>query len=140
MKLRGHLGSEIQRKSAGILLVEKDNDKNCSTIKAIKVRDGSPLDVPILEFGWDTEKGRHVFLGERGEVSSFQRKYDELKELACNIFLDKQQILKSTDIQRKLMDVLSIKDRMARNYLKFMLDNSIIEKSDFGTNYYNLSD
>ena len=65
MKLRGHLGSEVQRKAAGILLIEKDENTDSSLIKALKVRDGSPLDVPIMEFGWSKEEGRHVFIGEK---------------------------------------------------------------------------
>ena len=70
-KLRGHLGSEIQRKAAGILSIEKDDDKVNSVIKALKVRDGSPLDVPQLIIGWDEALKFHVLMeqpsaGERG--------------------------------------------------------------------------
>ena len=61
MKLRGHLGSEVQRKAAGIVLIEKDDSNRCSVVKALKVRDGSPLDVPIIKFGWDKQEGRHDY-------------------------------------------------------------------------------
>ena len=47
LKLRGHLGSELQRKSAAILSIEKDENPEISVVKALKVRDGSPLDIPI---------------------------------------------------------------------------------------------
>ena len=50
LKLRGHLGSELQRKAAAILSIEKDTDPSVSMVKALKVRDGSPLDVPIMQF------------------------------------------------------------------------------------------
>lgn len=50
LKLRGHLGSELQRKAAAILSIEKDSDPAISVVKALKVRDGSPLDVPIMQF------------------------------------------------------------------------------------------
>lgn len=52
LKLRGHLGSELQRKAAAILSIEKDSDPAISVVKALKVRDGSPLDVPIMQFSW----------------------------------------------------------------------------------------
>ncbi len=55
VKLRGHLGSELQRKSAGILCIEKDENTDISCIKALKVRSGSPLDVPLIQFAWDKE-------------------------------------------------------------------------------------
>ena len=53
IKLRGHIGSELQRKAAGILSIEKDDNPEYSVVKALKVRDGSPLDVPMTLFGWD---------------------------------------------------------------------------------------
>ena len=48
LKLRGHLGSELQRKAATILSIEKDDEPAQSVVKALKVRDGSPLDVPLM--------------------------------------------------------------------------------------------
>mgnify|MGYP007086180053 FL=1 len=45
VKLRGHIGSELQRKVAGILSIENDDNPELSVVKALKVRDGSPLDV-----------------------------------------------------------------------------------------------
>ena len=41
------------RKAAAILSIEKDSDPAVSVVKALKVRDGSPLDVPIMQFSWD---------------------------------------------------------------------------------------
>jgi len=60
MKLRGHLGSELQRKAAAILSIEKDGDPQISVVKALKVREGSPLDVPMIQFAWDKELGMHA--------------------------------------------------------------------------------
>jgi toprim domain protein len=51
IKLRGHIGSELQRKLAGILSIEKDDNPEYSGVKALKVRDGSPLDVPMKLLG-----------------------------------------------------------------------------------------
>ena len=73
MNLRGHLGSEVQRKAAGILLIEKDDDNRCSVVKALKVRDGSPLDVPLIQFGWDQREGRHVFIGKKSNEDADAR-------------------------------------------------------------------
>lgn len=46
LKLRGHLGSELQHKAAAILFIEKDSNPAVSVVKVLKVRDGSLLDVP----------------------------------------------------------------------------------------------
>ena len=55
LKLRGHLGSELQRKAAAILAIEQDENPQISVVKALKVRDGSPLDVPLVQFSWNKE-------------------------------------------------------------------------------------
>jgi hypothetical protein len=45
MKLRGHLGSELQRKAAAILSIEWDEEPQISVVKALKVRDGR---IPLM--------------------------------------------------------------------------------------------
>ena len=132
MKLRGHLGSEVQRKAAGILLVEKDDNNNCSVVKALKVRDGSPLDVPLVQFGWSKAEGRHVYLGEKSKEDTDIRKLSELKQLASEIFSKKKYITPG-ELTELVMNAMDVKDRMARNYIKFMKDNNIIEKNPTNT-------
>jgi hypothetical protein len=85
-KLRGHLGSEVQRKAAGILCIEKDEDKTQAIVKALKVRDGSPLEVPQIIMAWDDEKKYHVFVGERDKARPQERKIHELTDIARHIF------------------------------------------------------
>lgn len=128
MKLRGHLGSEVQRKAAGILLVEKDDKSNCSVVKALKVRDGSPLDVPIIQFGWSSRENRHVFLGEKSKEESEQRKTEDLKAYAQDLF-KQSTTLSQGEISLSLMNDFQIKERMARNYLKLMKEQNIIIKN-----------
>lgn len=59
------MGSELQRKSAAILSIEKDENPEISVVKALKVRDGSPLDIPIMQFRWDKQMGMPVYVGEK---------------------------------------------------------------------------
>lgn len=128
MKLRGHLGSEVQRKAAGIVLIEKDDNNRCSTVKALKVRDGSPLDVPIIQFGWDNQEGRHVFMGEKSKEDSESRKKNDLIEVAREIF-SKKTSMNMAELTNAIMEAMDVKDRMARIYIKYMKDHSIIEKN-----------
>ena len=128
MKLRGHLGSEVQRKAAGILLIEKDDNNNCSVVKALKVRDGSPLDVPMVQFGWSKTEGRHVYLGEKSKEDSDLRKTNELKDAATEIFRDKV-ILPNQQLVQAVMEQMDVKERTARAYIKFMRENGIIERT-----------
>jgi hypothetical protein len=131
MKLRGHLGSEVQRKAAGILLIEKETNVNCSVVKALKVRDGSPLDVPLIQYGWSKIEGRHIYLGEKSKEESETRKLNELNEVVKVIF-SKKQFISSSELVKLVME------RTARNYIKFMKDHEIIEKSNTGNGNYSL--
>ena len=79
LKLRGHLGSELQRKAAAILSIEKDTKPAVSVVKALKVRDGSPLDVPLMQFAWDKEKAMHAYLGEKPKEEKDRRKEEETR-------------------------------------------------------------
>ena len=132
MKLRGHLGSEIQRKAAGILSIEKEENTNISVVKALKVRDGSPLDVPLVQFGWSKSEGMHVYLGDKSKEETDIRKLNELKQLAIEIF-NKKRYISPSELTELIMDAMSVKERMARNYIKFMKDNNIIEKNPTNT-------
>jgi hypothetical protein len=137
MKLRGHLGSEVQRKAAGILMVEKDDKQNCSVVKALKVRDGSPLDVPLIQFGWSKEEGRHVFLGEKSKTETEERKLQDLNSYAQALF-EKKPILSSGELSQFIMEDLEVKDRMARNYIKYMKEHQIIEANATNPSLFNL--
>lgn len=101
MKLRGHLGSELQRKAAAILSIEKDgNDTGVSVVKAVKVRDGSPLDVPLMQFAWDRELGMHIYCGEKPREEKEKRKEMELLKVAREILGQQPYYPTSTFVNR----------------------------------------
>jgi len=51
-------------------------------IESIKSRDGLPLDVPMMQLGWNKTEGRHAYLGEKSKEDSEIRKTSELKDVA----------------------------------------------------------
>ena len=135
IKLRGHLGSELQRKSAGILCIEKEADTDISYIKALKVRSGSPLDVPLLQFAWDKQKNHHVFIGEKSKEYKDQRKIDDLQALAEDIFAEKETY-SYTGLVSTIQDIMEVKSRTAKSYVRFMKEKGIIVKHpSFPTQY-----
>lgn len=133
LKLRGHLGSELQRKAAAILSIEKDDDPQISVVKALKVRDGSPLDVPLIQFSWNKEKGMHVFVGEKTKEEKEKRKELELANIARNVF-SQQKRYSYSGLCEKLQSVMAVKDRTAKSYIKFMREKGLIFK-DTENNY-----
>lgn len=135
MKLRGHLGSELQRKAAAILSIEQDIAPALSVVKALKVRDGSPLDVPLIQFGWDKEAGMHLYRGEKPKEEKEKRKENELIEVAKNIF-SRQKFATYVDLCEQIQELLDVKDRTAKNYIKFMREKSIILKDPSNSSYF----
>ena len=135
LKLRGHLGSELQRKAAAILSIEKDSDPAVSVVKALKVRDGSPLDVPIMQFSWDKKKAMHVYLGEKPKEEKDKRKEDELVAVAKEVF-SRRRFVTYVELAEEIQSILEVKERTAKSYIKFMREKEIILKSSDNQSYY----
>lgn len=135
MKLRGHLGSELQRKAAAILSIEKDDDPTVSVVKALKVRDGSPLDVPLMQFAWDKKEAMHLYVGEKPKEEKEKRKELELASVAKDIF-SRQQFITYIALCEQIQAQLDVKDRTAKTYIKFMREKEIILKDPSNQSYY----
>ncbi len=91
----------------------------------MKVRLGSPLDVPLIEFAWDKEKGYHVFKGEKSKAYKNQRKVEDLELIAQEIFKEKE-VYSYTELMQSIIETMEVSERTSKNYIKFMLDNEII--------------
>ena len=135
LKLRGHLGSELQRKAAAILSIERDDDPLVSVVKALKVRDGSPLDVPLIQFAWDKKAGMHTYIGEKPKEEKEKRKKNELVSVARSIF-SKQRYCTYVDLCEQIQTILDVKERTAKSYIKFMRDNQLILKDASNASYF----
>ncbi|WP_372759351.1 AAA family ATPase [Prevotella intermedia] len=131
IKLRGHIGSELQRKAAGILSIETDDNPEYSVVKAIKVRDGSPLDVPMMLFGWDKEADMHVYRGEKSKEDKEKRKTDELIAVVKEAFRNKIK-LSYQELCGVLMREMEIKDRTAKKYIAYMKEQRILAQDTNG--------
>jgi hypothetical protein len=134
LKLRGHLGSELQRKAAAILSIEPDENPQISVVKALKVRDGSPLDVPLIQFSWNREVQMHTFIGEKTREEKEKRKENELKSVARTVF-GKQRYCSYTELCEQIQSILDVRERTAKSYIRFMREREIIMKdsSPFGS-------
>lgn len=131
IKLRGHIGSELQRKAAGILSIEKDDNPEFSVVKALKVRDGSPLDVPMMLFGWDKDADMHVYRGEKSKEDKEKRKTEELIALVRETFQNTFK-LPYQDLCDILMREMEIKERTAKKYIAYMREQRILVQDSSG--------
>lgn len=135
MKLRGHIGSELQRKAATILSIEKDEDPTVSVVKALKVRDGSPLDVPLMQFAWNKELGMHCYRGEKPREEKEKRKEMELVRVAQDVFA-RQKHITYIDLCDQIQALLDVKERTAKSYVRFMREKEIIIKDPSNQSYF----
>ncbi|MDL2239143.1 toprim domain-containing protein [Bacteroidales bacterium OttesenSCG-928-K22] len=135
LKLRGHLGSELQRKSSAILSIELENDQITSVVKALKVREGSPLDVPLMQFSWDKEVGMHLYRGEKPREEKEKRKEKELVGVALEIF-EQQKFITYIDLCEKIQQIMDVKERTAKSYIRFMREKDIIIKDPSNQTYF----
>ncbi|GHV05980.1 topoisomerase [Bacteroidia bacterium] len=135
LKLRGHLGSELQRKAAAILSIEKDENPQISVVKALKVRDGSPLDVPLVQFAWDKETEMHTYFGEKPKEEKEKRKETELAGVAKTIFAN-QRFCTYVDLCEQIQRLLDVKERTAKSYIKFMREKEIILRDASNQSYF----
>ena len=139
LKLRGHLGSELQRKAAAILSIEKDTKPAVSVVKALKVRDGSPLDVPLMQFAWDKGKAMHAYLGEKPKEEKDRRKEEELVSVARELF-SRKRFIGYMELSEELQAAFDVKERTAKSYIRFMREKEIIVKSPDTPNSYMLGE
>ncbi len=135
LKLRGHLGSELQRKAAAILSIELDGDATISVVKALKVREGSPLDVPLMLFSWDKEAGMHLYRGEKPREEKEKRKEKELVSAAREVF-DQQTYITYIDLCEQIQQIMDVKERTAKSYIRFMREKEIIIKDPSNQSYF----
>ncbi len=131
IKLRGHIGSELQRKAAGILSIERDENPEYSVVKALKVRDGSPLDVPMTLFGWDKALDMHIYRGEKSKEDKDKRKSNELHAVVRGAFRSATR-LSYQQLCEILMRELDIKDRTAKKYIAYMKEQGILIQDSQG--------
>lgn len=134
MKLRGHIGSELQRKAAGILSIEKEEGQQYSVVKVIKVRDGSPLDIPMMQVGWSKDEDMFVYQGVKTKEDKEKRKYKELLAVAQIAFKTTDRISYS-DLTAFVAEKMHVQERTAKDYIKYMKEKDIIEKLDNSSLY-----
>ncbi|MBR8730555.1 hypothetical protein IX332_001906 [Porphyromonas levii] len=131
VKLRGHIGSELQRKAAGILSIEKDDNPELSVVKALKVRDGSPLDVPMMLFGWDKELDMFAYRGEKSKEEKEKRKTVDLASLAKEIMAGRE-VISYSELVDAVMEEMDVKDRTAKKYIAYMREQDILSQENSG--------
>lgn len=136
-KIRGHIGSETLRKAAGILSVEKDDNPAFSVIKAVKVRDGSALDMPMALITWSKEEKMFVSAGHKSAEYVRNEKIDKLRKVALVIFKNKDAYTFGV-LASLIAKEVNCEEGTAKKYINFMIKEGILEKTRY--NNYKLGE
>ena len=88
-----------------------------------------------MQFAWDKNLGMHIYLGEKPKEAKEKRKEDELVAIAREIF-ERKSFLTYIELSEQLQSALEVKDRTAKNYIRFMREKEIILKDPSNSNYF----
>ena len=108
-----------------------EQDKLIKVLMAVMPSDGSPLDVPMMLFGWDKTEDMHIYRGEKSKEDKEKRKTDELLLVIKSAFRTKLR-LSYQELCEVLMREMEIKDRTAKKYIAYMKEQHILTQDTSG--------
>ncbi|MET4074518.1 AAA family ATPase [Hymenobacter sp. UYCo722] len=131
-KMRGHLGSEAERKGGGVITVVKDKEGGCHIIKSKILRNGPDFE-PVY-FSWS--EGRQFFEtdGRAALIASAEKNKKE-RDLARQCFPAGTDSLSYGQLIKRIKDCMNVQDTAAGNWLKKMLACCVVIKRDAEQDY-----
>ena len=124
---RKNAGNKADNKTAGILFIEKDVNPAFSVVKCIKVWNGSPLDIPMISFGWDKKVDMFVYMGVKSKEDKGKQKSTVPKNIAASIF-EKVNPIAYVKLTDAIIDMMNVEPRTAKECIQTMREKAIIEQ------------
>ncbi len=127
-KSRGHLGSQLERKSESVILLRKKDQ--VTTIYCRPARHAEVAEDVAPCFKWEDEADMHVSAQSK-LLSLAERRHLELTELADEVFGGKTS-LRWVDLQSSIKSLRNWSATNADNKIKAMIKLQIIGKNSLG--------
>jgi len=125
-KMRGHLGSEAQRKCFATISISKDTKLQTHFIKSVETREGRNFEE--IAFRFDEQSKSMVLLSHKEKIEAKNSTREDLWELALHIFgNDTTQKVRMKDAKSRLMDKMKISEKTARNKIQELIDSKMVE-------------
>ena len=118
-KERGHLGSQLQRKSESVLQIKKGDD-GISYCEPFLLRNASNMDVPIILFEYDKDKKYHTYAGIKNRNDKQQDNSKLMREIAESVF--SKEPIQYKDAVNKIMQFSNKSISTAKRYIDSMSD------------------
>jgi len=128
VKMRGHLGSQVERKSESVLVLCKDGEEVSISCKPARRKEISDANAP--RFKWDDALGMHVRCASVA-LTADDRKRIKLGTLADEVYGDTQH-LKWTELQSAIMAARDCAKNTAANNINDMVELGVIRKAGGG--------
>jgi hypothetical protein len=119
-KERGHLGSQLQRKSESVLTINNQGEKCCLEPKLLRMAGLS--DIPKLEFTYDKQRGYHTWTGNRAPETTLSRddaRKEKMKSIASQVFAPPSAYTYD-DAMERIMEATGKQISTAKQYFKEM--------------------
>ncbi len=127
-KERGHIGSELQRKSESVIQVVSDKSSGVSYIKGRYLREAGLKDVSLLQFTYDKGKGYHVGTGialEDEQVNKDELMIRKVRSICDEVF-SPPNVFGYEDAVKKIMKASYKAISTAKDYFKIMNAHEMI--------------
>lgn len=124
---RKHASNKASHKTAGILSIGKVVNPAFSVTKCIKLRNGSPLDIPMTHFGWGKKKDISGYMSVKSKKDKGKQKSTVPKNIAASIF-EKVNPIAYVKLTDAIIDMMSVEPRTAKECIQTMREKAIIEQ------------
>lgn len=124
---RKHASNKASHKTAGILSIGKVVNPAFSVTKCIKLRNGCPLDIPMMHFGWGKKKDISGYMSVKSNEDKEKQKSTDLKNIATSIF-EKVNPIAYVKLTDAIIDMMDVRPRTAKEYIRYMRGKAIIEQ------------
>ncbi|SDX68119.1 AAA family ATPase [Hymenobacter psychrophilus] len=131
-KMRGHLGSEAERKGGGVIAVAKDKAKQLHTITSRILRNGP--DFETVYFRWSDK--RHFFVTDADAAEQVvTEKHAKERQLALECFPLGTDVLRHKEITARIEQYAKVKTTRAASLLKAMTNAQMVVKDNVEGTY-----
>ena len=84
---------------------------------------------------WDKADGMHLYKGEQPREEKEKRKEKELVGVARDVF-GRQEHITYIDLCEQIQQILDVKERTAKSYIRLMRERDIIIKDPSNQSYF----
>jgi hypothetical protein len=128
-KERGHLGSQLQRKSESTLKITSDGD--VSTLEPGLLRMAGKGKIPLIQFSYDPSRGYHVFVGHKEKEKAKSVNVAKFEEWAKQVIPNALPV-SHKELAKRLEDISDRGYDSAKGYIRNMTALGIIKKTEAG--------